>query len=278
MVGASRRMLREALVHGRARRIAAPLYNAAVAAELTVAERVPVTPSRELDDRLTIVIKTFERPAALRRLVTSIRRMYPTVPIIVVDDSRVPSKLPDVETIVLPFDQGVSIGRQAGLDRVRTPYVMIVDDDFVFFHATNLGRALAKLERQPRIDLLGGQLIDLPYLRFRQPPLGRIFPTRAIPREPIRSTIDGLLVCDKVANFYIARTDAIRRVGWTPQLRRVDHADFFTRALGVIVSVFDRELRAFHAQTPFDDAYMAYRTDIQRDLLVLDGRWAERTR
>src|SRR5205814_8483148 len=125
-------------------------------------------------------------------------------------------------------------------------------------------------------DLLGGQLIDLPYLRFRQPPIGRIFPTKAVPREPIRSTIDGLLVCDKVANFYIARTDAVRAVGWTPQLRRVDHADFFTRALAGIVSAFDRELRAFHAQTPFDPASLTYRNDIQRHLLLLDPRRSAR--
>lgn len=269
-----RRLLRNTLLNGRASRIAEPFHDALVAAQLMIAGRIPVTPARDVDDRLTIVIKTFERPRALRRLVDSIRRMYESVPIIVVDDSRDPRGLPGVETIALPFDQGVSIGRQAGLDRVRTPYVMMLDDDFVFFHATQLGRALAKLERQPRIDLVGGQLIDLPYLRFREPPIGMIFPTRAFPREPIRSTIDGLLVCDKVSNFYIARTDAVRRVGWTPQLRRVDHADFFTRALGVIVSVFDRELRAFHAQTPFDAAYMAHRNDIGRDRLVLAARYS----
>jgi glycosyltransferase involved in cell wall biosynthesis len=276
MKGASTRSLRDALVNGRARRIAEPVHDALIAAQLAVVGRVPVTPAHDVDDRLTIVIKTFERPFTVRRLVASIRRMYPSIPIIVVDDSREPRALPGVETIVLPFDQGVSIGRQAGLDRVRTPYVMMLDDDFVFFHATRLGRALGKLERQPRIDLVGGQLIDLPYLRFREPPLGRIFPTSAVPREPIRSTIGDLLVCDKVSNFYIARTDAVRRVGWTPQLRRVDHADFFTRALGVIVSAFDRELRAFHAQTPFDAAYMAYRNDINRDLVELAARWRQR--
>jgi glycosyltransferase involved in cell wall biosynthesis len=269
----SRRSLRHALVNGRARRFAAPIHDALVAAELAVATRVPVTPIDNVDDRLTIVIKTFERPRTLERLVHSIRRLYPTIPIVVVDDSRMPRELPSVETVMLPFDQGVSIGRQAGLDRVRTPYVMIVDDDFVFFSATRLDRALTKLERQPRIDLLGGQLIDLPYLRFRDPPLGQIFPTSAVPREPIHSKIDDLLVCDKVANFYIARTDAVRRVGWTPQLRRIDHADFFTRALGVLVCVFDRELRAFHAQTPFDASYMAQRNDVEHDLLVLAARW-----
>lgn len=253
--------------------VAAPVHDTLVAAQLALAARVPVTPTHDIDDKLTLVIKTFERPAALRRLVASIRRLYPTIPIIVVDDSRAPSAIPNVETIALPYDQGVSIGRQAGLDAVRTPYVMVLDDDFVFFRSTKLGRVIDVLQRQPRIDLVGGQLIDLPYLRFREPPLGRIFPTQATPREPIRSTIDGLLVCDKVANFYVARTDALRRVGWTRQLRRVDHADFFTRALGVIVSVFDRELRAFHAQTPFDASYMAHRNDTASDDAVLAARW-----
>lgn len=268
-----RRDLRRALVTGPVRRIAGPVHDALVTAQLALVNRAAIAPMHDVDQRLTLVIKTFERPATLQRLVASIRRMYPSVPVIVVDDSRTPSELRGVETIALPFDQGVSVGRQAGLDRVRTPYVMMLDDDFVFYRETQLGRALAKLERQPRIDLLGGQLIDLPYLRFREPPLGLIFAASVAPREPIGSTIDGLLVCDKVANFYIARTDSLRRVGWTPALRRLDHADFFARALGVLVSVFDRGLRALHAQTPFDAAYMAHRNDTERDHLVLAARW-----
>jgi glycosyltransferase involved in cell wall biosynthesis len=269
-----RQRIRQTLVHGRARTIAQPVHDALVATQLAVAGRAPITPTTVVDDKVTLLIKTFERPALIARLVTSIRRTYPTVPIIVVDDSRVPSALPGVETIVLPYDRGVSAGRQAGLERVTTPYVMVLDDDFVFYRATRIERAVALLERQPRIDIVGGQLIDLPYLRFREPPLGRIFPTSATPREPIGSTIDGLMVCDKVANFYVARTDGIRKVGWTPALRRVDHADFFTRALGVLVSVFDRSLRAFHAQTPFDTAYMAHRLDTAHDQAILAARWA----
>lgn len=270
---ALRHRLRQTLVHGRARVLAQPVHDALVAAQLALAARAPVTPTTAVDAKVTLLVKTFERPALLRRLVTSIRRMYPSVPIVVVDDSREPSVLPGVETITLPFDQGVSAGRQAGLARVATPYVMVLDDDFIFYRATRIERAVELLERQPRIDLVGGQLIDLPYLRLREPPLGRIFPTSATPREPIGSTIDGLMVCDKVANFYVARTEGIRQVGWTPALRRVDHADFFTRALGVLVSVFDRDLRAFHAQTPFDAAYMAHRLDIAHDQAVLAARW-----
>lgn len=266
---------RQALVDSPLRRIGAPAHTALVMLELAADRaRPPLPVDRSLDDKLTILIKTFERPSVLDRLVASIRVRYPTVSIIVVDDSRIPSNIAGVQTIALPFDSGVSAGRQAGLDAVRTPLVMILDDDFVFSRATDLARAAAKIV--PPIDILGGQLIDLPMFRRKPPPLGQIFATPKRPLVPIGSTLDGLLVCDKVANFYIARTERLRLVGWDAALRRIDHADFFTRAVGVLVSVFDPSLVAFHCQTPFDRAYMSHRMNFQRDQLILAARWDER--
>jgi glycosyltransferase involved in cell wall biosynthesis len=273
----NRHALRRLAVDGPLRPLAGPIYELAIRAELAVASALPAIPAdRSLDDQLTVVVKTFERPATLRRLIASIRRGYPSLPIIVADDSREPTRLPGVETIVLPYDSGVSAGRQAALSLVHTPFVVVLDDDFVFLRTTALAPAVAKLARNPTIDILGGQLIDLPLLRVRQPPLGQIFATQAHPLVPIGSTIDGLLVCDKVANFYVARTERLRLVGWDAALRRIDHADFFTRALGVLVSVFDRELRALHAQTPFDASYMAHRTDVAHDMALLAARWGVR--
>ena len=43
----------------------------------------------DLERDVTVLVKTFERPEALRRLVTSIRRFYKRMPIVVVDDSAV---------------------------------------------------------------------------------------------------------------------------------------------------------------------------------------------
>ncbi|HEY3804323.1 MAG TPA: glycosyltransferase [Kofleriaceae bacterium] len=273
----NRHALRRLAVDGPLRPLAGPIHELAVRAELAVAKALPAIPvDRSLDDQLTILIKTFERPHIVRRLIDSIRLGYPSLPIIVADDSRVPIALPGIETIALPFDSGVSAGRQAGLAHVRTPFVMVADDDFVFLRSTALAPALAKVAGNPLIDILGGQLVDLPQLRFREPPLGQIFATRAEPLVPIGSTIDGLLVCDKVANFYVARTERLRLVGWDAALRRIDHADFFTRALGVLVSVFDRELRALHAQTPFDAAYMKHRLDVAHDRALLAARWGVR--
>jgi hypothetical protein len=249
------------------------VFDGLVAGELAGARALGAHADPALDN-VTAIVKTFERPHIVARLLASLRALYPSLPVIVADDSEHPQPMPGVDHVILPFDSGVSAGRQAALDRVRTPYVLVVDDDFIFYRGTRLGPTLDRLARNPQLDIIGGQLIDLPYLRRRQPPLHQIFPTSAQPLVPIGSSIDGLLVCDKVSNFYIARTDRLRLVGWTPELKRIDHADFFTRALGVLVTVFDPSLRAFHAQTPFDAHYMAHRTDDHADRAVLAARWA----
>jgi hypothetical protein len=83
-------------------------------------------------------------------------------------------------------------------------------------------------------------------------------------------------VCDKISNFYIARAERLRLVGWDSSLKRIDHADFFTRALGVLVTVFDPDLRCLHAQTPFDVNYMAHRSDDHADRVILAARWGRR--
>ena len=43
----------------------------------------------ELERDITILVKTYEREDSLNRLVASIRRFYPRIPVLVVDDSAV---------------------------------------------------------------------------------------------------------------------------------------------------------------------------------------------
>ena len=82
---------------------------------------------------------------------------------------------------------------------------------------------------------------------------------------PYGSSIGGMAVQDKVANFYIGRTESIRRVGWDDRIKRLDHADFFTRAMGVLTSVFNPEFKVLHAQTPFNKIYMDKRNAYEDD-------------
>lgn len=50
---------------------------------------------------------------------------------------------------------------------------------------------------------------------------------------------------------------------WEPRLKRMEHADFFTRAYGILTTVFNPQLKSLRAPTPFDAAYMRTRMDLE---------------
>ena len=120
---ANKQLIYTWLVNGRLRFIAKPLYlgllNAELAAHLVRDILSPRRPAGSLQD-VTAMIKTFERPRRLRQLVGSIRRLYPDLKIIVVDDGKDPQPLPGVETQILPYDSGLGAGRSKGLSLVKT--------------------------------------------------------------------------------------------------------------------------------------------------------------
>jgi glycosyltransferase involved in cell wall biosynthesis len=201
--------LRKWIVRGRLRILGRPLYALAIASELA-AERVLdfiQPPDRNLEQTLverdlTAVIKTFERPKTLHRLLASIKRKYPRLRTIVVDDSRSPSNVSGVQTIIMPYDSGVSAGRNEGLRHVLTKYALFLDDDFVFYRHTNLETALAIMENYPQIDIMGGEVIYLPSFKTADYSRADLFPSDAKATMPAGSYIGGLPVYDKVANFF----------------------------------------------------------------------------
>src|SRR5262249_39026787 len=173
---------------------------------------------------------------------------------------------------ILPYDSGISAGRNAGLAKVTTKYVLILDDDYIFSHGTRLAKALSFMEQLPQIDVMGGCLVELPF--FHTEIRTVLLPTSALPVHPIGSRVGPFAVYDKVHNFFIARTARLRLVPWDPQLKLVEHGDFFTRARGVLTTVYNEDLRCFHAKTPFDLHYMKHRLDYQKYVALLQQRYS----
>ena len=87
------------------------------------------------------------------------------------------------------------------------------------------------------------------------------------------STIANLPVFSKVANFFIARTHRLQLVGWDVNLKRVDHTDFFTRAKGVLTTVYNADLKCLHAPTPYSSGYMQTRNDLTLELALLQAKY-----
>ncbi len=229
-----------------------------------------------LFSKVTAVIKTFERPDRLKILLSSLKRLYPALKIIVVDDSRHPVSITGgAENIHLPYDSGVSAGRQAGLDAVETEYVLNLDDDYIFYRKTDILSSVRYLENTSGVDLVAGRVLYLPYYGELEYFHASLMSTEKKNKVPKGTDINGLVVYEKTANFWLGRADRIREVGWDPRLKRLDHADFFTRAKGQITSVYNPVMAVLHAPTHFNEDYLKVRRDYQQDTQALAERYGQ---
>lgn len=229
----------------------------------------------EVAERVTVTVKTFERPRVIRRFLRATRRIFDGR-IVVADDSRVPlARVPrGIEVLRRPFNSGVAAGRNAALDQVTTEFVFVTDDDIVLTPLTDLAILMDYLDHNPEVDLVGVTLVDLPIRKRVDRGSSPLFPGARPPRIPWGTEIDGLRVQRKLAQVYLARTDSIRAVRWDEHLRMVDHRDFFSRASGVLVGVLHDRVLAYHVQTPFDAHYASFREDVADDLAYLDRKWS----
>jgi GT2 family glycosyltransferase len=187
---------------------------------------------------VTVVVKTFQRPDALRRLLASIRRHYPSIPIVVVDDSEVPLDPPPPEITRyrhFPFDSlGVSAGRNTGVGEVETEYTLICDDDMVFGRKTDVGKMLRTVQTS-RFDLVSCRWMDHEPWRSIRRGYRRYEGTLEIADGTLvhhygatRGEIDGLPVFDIVHQFFVAPTELLRAHPWDERFKVAgEHVAFF---------------------------------------------------
>lgn len=181
---------------------------------------------------VTAIIKTFERPERPLRLLKSIRQYYPDLPVIIIDDSSQPLAHPwDAQTtyVFTEYDIGLSEGRNRAVDRVTTPYTLILDDDFLFTADTKLEKFLNVLETTP-YQLVGGRVMDWGRKRLIFRGLmyvqDNILYFDTYRKGPILS---GFPQYDFVLNFFLASTEMLRTLRWDSELKIREHEDFFWR-------------------------------------------------
>lgn len=185
----------------------------------------------------TAIIKTFERPRYLDRLIRSIRRHYPTLRIIVGDDGFKPTPRSDVEYLRLPVDVGTAAGRNALLARVETPYYLLLDDDLEFRPQTDISR-LARLVADGTLDLAAGDYLRVKrrlfFIKSKPQPFHGLFDFSSKELRLVAGSLgeeQGYSLCDITHNFYVARKDAVQNVGgWDEDLKTNEHIEFFVRA------------------------------------------------
>lgn len=181
-------------------------------------------------NEITCIIKTFERPKHRDRLINSIREFYPTMKIIVADDSKNPVMRNDVEYYVLKYDVGLSAGRNLLVRKVKTKYFVLLDDDFKFTKETDLLK-FKEVLKNTDIDIVGGRLFQIEsYSDYS----GIMEEKKGVVRYKKKShkEFDSYKIVDIIFNFFMAKTKSFDDLKWDEELKLAEHFDFFYNIRG----------------------------------------------
>lgn len=182
----------------------------------------------------TFLIKSFLRPHLLMRCVRSIRATYRDVPILVVDDGDLhegyEKQLADknVKLLRLPYDSGLSAGRNAGVKEIETPFTVVVDDDMVIARRARVPDMLRLLEHADVV--CGAMRQNNSILRWE----GHYEFTddgglKLNPYEGGFDAVSGIRSAevDFALNILAARTEFLAEHPWDEQLKVAEHTDWF---------------------------------------------------
>ena len=177
-----------------------------------------------LPESITACITTYKRPESLRRLTTSLKQHYPNLPILIEDTGG-----------------NLSAARNRLAARCKTPFYLMLEDDFVFTDKTKLEPLLDVVQSNPKIAGAGGSTTEpengQTSNRGGQVWWGHDF-TRignevyiVPPHLPLTESPFGVEYqpCEIILNFGIFRTDVLRDIQYNEDLPIGEHEEFFYR-------------------------------------------------
>lgn len=196
---------------------------------------------------LALAFATIERPPVVQRLIRSVRRYFPDMPIYVADQSREIGRMlafydaHRVHLVTMPFDAGVAASRNWLVAAMTEDFFVLCDDDFILDSQTSFGDALAIFAARPEIGVIGGRLRDTsngtPYDRHWEMHLhydraGRLLTSIPIYRFAPRQRRLGDIAyyeCDTVLNFAVFRRAIFADgIGWDERFTcNGEHEDFY---------------------------------------------------
>jgi len=204
--------------------------------------------------QIAIIIPTFIRENKVTECIKSALQVYPEgmIRIYVGDQSDVISEsmlefYKELQSkghvfIKLPFNCGLSYARNFLISQTKSePYIMIIDDDFIFTPKTDLSKFIDVLEEKESHGIAGGCIENryhyagwLEYLPSIQKILKiDIF---SVP-QTINLTTEynykqrkiAYYYSDIVLNFFLAKKEIFKDIQWDNNLPLVEHTDYMLR-------------------------------------------------
>lgn len=199
---------------------------------------------QDVINECTVIVKSFKRFDYLIRFIESVFKYYPNLDIIVADDSledvgEYPEKIieimshPLITWIKLPFDSGLSVGRNECVNLVTKKYTILCDDDYIVDEDANFEKMLSVLKSDERLSLVGGLMEENGQTRnwagTYEVKNNVLHMKKLRSKKRVAGGVE-YRYSDSVLNYFIAETESLRRVPWTPELKiSSEHADFFLK-------------------------------------------------
>ena len=205
-----------------------------------------------LSNLLTIGIKTFCRPKILEFSLNKWinEQCYANIEVIIADDSSDKyknenililqkihqlNKHVNIKLIDLPFDTGLSEGRNQIVELCRTKYIMILDDARTFDSNLDISKIINLLETS-NLDLVGGTVNARDSIHSHYSGIFKdirnIQNTIHIDVHPVSTKIENTFLeevyeTNICLNTFIAKTSSLLKTKWRNELKLGEHETFF---------------------------------------------------
>lgn len=195
---------------------------------------------KSIANKVQIIVKSFRRFKSLIRFIESVKSKYPDIQILVADDSledgkEYPAEIlnlhKEVYWVKLPFDSGLSAGRNRLVEICSHEYILVCDDDYVFDDATRLEDLLTVLESNKELSLAAGLVRENGReMNWRGVLFQNEQSVSVLPLESEFEEIDNVKIrrTDLALNFFLARRESLLKCPWDENLKiGAEHLDFF---------------------------------------------------
>ena len=219
-----------------------------------------------IENNTTICIKTIYRQKLLDTHLTDIRKLLPNIRIIIADDSdekyklknkQVINKFKNIEYIPLPYDSGLSKGRNEAVKNVKTKYTILTDDSRVITDINEIYNLMIFLDENYKYSVICANIkergkftymfesIHLTDDKYRELIHSKLEVKNILKRNnKIDVSIKNLdknntlhLINKDLqlydthtgVNCFIARTDVLNKYNWDNKLKLGEHKHFFLK-------------------------------------------------
>ena len=194
-------------------------------------------------NNIAIIVTTMLRDNLLEQAILSMRKNLPEGAVILIGDQGIKNGYVDVNKInkyenlgcyyyLLPFDCGLSYARNYLVEMAAQKgceYCVMASDSMIFNKSTkDIGFLTQFMQTYDCIgcDLTGINIYWVGWLSLIP---GKCFSLDFIDRSKVCTAVHGIFDCNITHNFFIAKTESLRKVKWDETLKLAEHEDFFYR-------------------------------------------------